>query len=491
MHHLRGPSGRGSRAAAGAVIDFPGGRFYTPGHMPIDVIELFRRRLGENSRLYSRHINPTWAEAMRLIGYDKAYARAEGCHLYDAEGNRYLDCVSGFCVSNVGHNHPAVREALRQALAEPLPNLIQLDCPLLPGLLAEALLKRIPWLDKVFFMNSGAEAIETAMKFARATTERPRIVYADGSYHGVTFGALSVTGHPMWREGFEPLLPETVAVPFGDAAAVERELATGRVAAVLLEPIQAGAGIVVPSDDYLPQVQEICRRHGTLLMLDEIHTGIGRTGRFLAAEHWGVEPDVVCLSKGLSGGMVPVSAVVTREKVIRGVFSRLDRSMVHGTTFGGNNLAMVAGLATLQVLDDERLIERCRDMGEYLMAALRPFQQKYELVKAVRGRGLLVGLEFGRPESFMLRNAWSMMHSINPGLFSQSFTIPLMERHRILTQVAGANEDVLKIAPPFVISREEIDRLVRALDDVLAAAHSFPGPFWEVGSRLARNALFS
>ncbi len=457
--------------------------------MAIDVVDLFHRRLGENYELHAKYINPTWARVARLIGYDKVYTRAEGCYLYDADGRRYLDCVSGFCVSNVGHNHPAVRRALSRALEESLPSLVQLDCPLLSGLLAEALVKRIPWLDMVFFANSGSEAIEAAIKFARCATGRPRIVYAAGSYHGVTYGALSVTGHAMWREGFEPLLPETAAVPFNDAGALERELARGNVAGVLLEPIQVGAGIVMPEEGYFARVQELCRKHGALLLFDEIHTGVGRTGSFLAAERFEVEPDIVCLSKGLSGALVPVSAMITRREVVKGVYSRLDRSMVHATTFGGNNLAMIAGLATLQVLDDEDLIARCREMGDYLLRSLRPLREKYELVKEVRGAGLLVGVEFGEPRSLFLRTAWSMMHKINPGLFAQAFTIPLLEKHAVLTQVAGHNEDVLKVAPAFVVTREDIDQFVRALDEVLAAAQSFPGPFWEVGTRLARNAL--
>ncbi len=454
-----------------------------------DILRLFRQRLGENSKLHSTYINPAWAKSMQLIGYDRIYTRAEGCYLWDKEGRRYLDCISSFCVSNIGHNHPVVRRALAQVLGESLPNLIQLDIPLLSGVLAEALVKRIPWLDMVFFSNSGAEAIEAALKFARCITRRPRILYADHSYHGLTYGALSVTGHAMWREGFGPLLPETKAVPFGDADALERNLASGNVSAVVLEPIQVGAGIIIPSDDYLPRVQELCRKHKVILIFDEIHTGFGRTGTFLAAEHWKVEPDMVCLSKGLSAAMVPVSAVVTRKEIMQGVFSRLDRSEIHATTFGGNNLAMVSGLAALAVLDAEHLLARCREMGEYLLQSLQPFVQKYDLVKAVRGKGLLVGVEFGEPDSFMLRQAWTVMHKINPGLFAQAFTIPLLEKYAVLTQVAGANQDVLKVAPSFVVTKEDVDWFVRALDEVLASAHKFPGPFWEIAKSLAKNAL--
>ncbi len=460
-----------------------------PSEIKFDILDLFQERLGENSKLHSKYINPAWVKSMQLIGYDRIYTRAEGCYLWDEKGRRYLDCISGFCVSNIGHNHPVVRQALAETLGESLPNMIQLDVPLLPGLLAEALVRRIPWLDMVFFANSGSEAIEAALKFARCVTKRPRILYADHSYHGVTYGALSVTGHRMWREGFGPLLPETKAVPFNDADALERELATGNVAAVILEPIQVGAGIILPSDDYLPHVQDLCRKHKAILIFDEIHTGLGRTGTFLAAEHWGVEPDIVCLSKGLSASMVPVSALVTREEIMRGVFSRLDRSEIHATTFGGNNLAMVSGLAALAVLDRDDLLAGCREMGAYLLQSLKPFTEKYELVKAVRGKGLLAGVEFAEPKSFMLRNAWTLMHKINPGLFAQAFTIPLLEKHAVLTQVAGANQDVLKVAPSLVVTREDIDWFVAALDEVLASAHKFPGPFWEVAKSLAKNAL--
>jgi len=458
--------------------------------MTYDIVGTFKQRLGENYKLHAKFINPAWAKVTQLIGYDKVWAKAEGCYLWDSDGQRTLDCVSGFCVSNIGHNHPVVRQALRDTLNESLPNLIQLDCSLLAGLLAEALVKRIPWLDMVYFGNSGSEAIEAAIKFARASTGRQRILYAGHSYHGVSYGALSVTGHAMWREGFEPLVPDTAAVPYCDADALEKELAKGTIAGVLMEPIQVGAGIIVPPDSYLPRVQELCRQHKALFIMDEIHTGFGRTGTFLASEQWKLEPDIVCLSKGLSGEMVPVSATVTRKEIIKGVFSRLDRSCVHASTFMGNNLAMVCGLATLHVLESENLFARCREMGAYLLKSLGTLKEKYELIKDVRGRGLLCGVEFGEPKSLFLRQAWTMMHKMHPGLFAQAFTIPLMEEHRILTQVAGHNEDVLKVAPALVITKDDIDYFTKSLESCLQAAHSFPGPFWEVSKRLAKNALF-
>jgi acetylornithine/succinyldiaminopimelate/putrescine aminotransferase len=458
--------------------------------MAFDIVGTFKQRLGENYKLHAKFINPAWAKVTQLIGYDKVWAKAEGCYLWDTDGQRTLDCVSGFCVSNIGHNHPVVRQALRDALNESLPNLIQLDCSLLPGLLAEALVQRIPWLDMVYFGNSGSEAIEAAIKFARASTGKQRILYADHSYHGVSYGALSVTGHSMWREGFEPLVPDTAAVPYGDADALEKELAKGTVAGVLMEPIQVGAGIIVPPPSYLPRVQELCRKHKALFIMDEIHTGFGRTGTFLASEQWKLEPDIVCLSKGLSGEMVPrfrhrdaegdhQGRVLAARPELR---PRLD---VHGEQPRDGLRARDAARARERE-SHGALPRDGRLPGEVALRAqgeVRADQGSARPRPADRRR-------VRRAEVVLLRQAWTMMHKMHPGLFAQAFTIPLMEEHRILTQVAGHNEDVLKVAPALVVTKEDIDYFTKSLDICLKAAHSFPGPFWEVSKRLAKNALF-
>src|SRR5207249_8866795 len=226
----------------------------------------------------------------------------------------------------------------------------------LAGVLAERLLARVPYLDKVFFANSGAEAVEAAIKFSRSATGRPGIVYCEHAFHGLSYGALSLNGDDMFRSGFEPLLPDCIRVPFNNLFALEKALHARNVAAFIVEPIQ-GKGVKLPADDYLPAAAALCRRHGTLFVADEIQTGLGRTGRFLAVEHWDVEPDMVLLAKSLSGGHVPVGAVLTRKHVFEKVFTRMDRAVVHGSTFSKNDLAMAAGLATLDVLDSEHLIE--------------------------------------------------------------------------------------------------------------------------------------
>src|SRR5271166_2994466 len=259
-------------------------------------------------------------------------------------------CAAKFCrqlvfefCNTIGRNHPSVREALKAVLDSELPNLVQMGVSVLSGVLAERLLEFVPHLDKVFFSNSGAEAVEAAIKFARAATRRPGIVYCGHGFHGLSYGALSLMGDKTFRTGFEPLVPDCVEIPFNDLPALEQALAARNVAAFVVEPIQ-GKGVNMPDQAYLKRAAELCRRHGTLFVADEIQTGLGRTGRFLATEHYGVEPDVVLLAKALSGGHVPVGAVLMRKRVFDTVFDRMDRAVVHGSTFGKNDLAMAAGI---------------------------------------------------------------------------------------------------------------------------------------------------
>src|ERR1043166_192346 len=459
--------------------------------MTLDVAKWFDEHLPQKFELASQHVNPTFTKVLKLIGLDKPYTRAEGCYLYDATGNRYLDCLSGYCVFNVGHNHPVVRQALADALTHNWPNMVQMDDSPLSGLLARELARRAPrGLDIVYFSTSGAEAVETAMKLARCATGRTRLLAARNAYHGCTYGALSLSGHPdTAQKGFRPVVPDCGLVPFNNAGALDRELKGGDVAAFIVEPIQGEAGVVIPSDDYLPKAQELCRKHGTLFVLDEIQTGLGRTGKFLAAEHWNLEPDIICLAKSLSGGFVPVSATLTRRETFLKVFDTLERSVIHSSTFAENNLAMVAGLATLRVLDDERLIERSARMGALLVDRLRALQAKHELIADVRGKGLFVAVQFGEPKAMKLKMEWAVAHKAAPALFVEAIVMTLMKHHRMLAQTAGYNFDVLKVTPPLLADEAEIDQFVRALDEVLEGCRRVGGPVWEAAADLMKHLV--
>ncbi|HUY21386.1 MAG TPA: aspartate aminotransferase family protein [Acidimicrobiales bacterium] len=456
--------------------------------MPFELTEVLQARQGENFRLQARYMNPQMGRVLKTIGFDRYYVRGEGCYLFDADGRRYLDFLSGFGVFALGRGHPAVTRALHEAIDADLPNLVQMDCSLLPGLLAEALVERShPGIERAFFTNSGAEAIESAIKFARAATKRDRIVYCDHGFHGLTTGALSLNGGKEFREGFGKLLP-TGCVPFGDIGALAKELRRGDVAAFVVEPIQ-GKGVNMAPDDYWPAVQELCRRHKTLFVMDEVQAGLGRTGKFFCHEHWGVRPDVITVSKALSGGYVPVGAMLSSAKVFDSVYSSMDRAVVHSSTFSTNQLAMVAGLATLQAFDEEDIVDRARRTGEAFTKALDPLVERYELLHEVRGKGLMIGLVFGPPESGPLRRRWRVVEAMRTALFSQLVVLPLYHRHGILTQVAADNTNVVKLLPPLVAGEEEVERFVDALDDVLGDASRGSGLFWEVGRTMLRGAL--
>jgi len=437
--------------------------------------------------LFDRHLNSQLVRVLKTIGYDTDYVKGVGPHLFDAENNRYLDLLSGFGVFAVGRNHPAVVAALDKILHANLAGLVQLDVSLLAGLLAERLSRRMPWLEKSFFCNSGAEAVEAAIKFSRAATRRSRIVFCDHAFHGLTYGALSLNGDDVFRRGFEPLVGDCVSIPFNDLPALERALAGNDVAAFVVEPIQ-GKGVNIPADAYLPGAQRLCRKHGALLVADEVQTGIGRTGRFLACEHWGVEPDMVLLAKALSGGFVPVGAVTMRRWIFDKMFDRMDRSFVHGSTFSKNDLAMAAGIATLEVIEEERLVERADRLGHRLTTELREHLRGFDIVKDVRGKGMMVALEFGPPRSIRLKAAYALTEQANKGLFCQLILIPLFKEHHILAQVAGHGMSVIKLLPPLVIGDDDIAWVVDGFEKVIGDSHSMGG-FWELGRTLAAQAL--
>jgi ornithine--oxo-acid transaminase len=453
-----------------------------------DIADLFARRERERYELHLRHLNGQMVKVLRTIGYDVGFCRGSGQYLYDREGTRYLDLLSGFGVFAIGRNHPVLRDALKSVLDSELPNLVQLDVSTLAGILAERLLARVPYADKVFFANSGAEVVEAAIKFARMATGRPGIVYCDHAFHGLSYGALSLNGDNIFRGGFEPLLPDCVRIPFNDLAALEEALHSRQMAAFIVEPIQ-GKGVVLPSDDYLKAAAELCRRHGTLFVADEIQTGLGRTGRFLAVEHWNVEPDMVLVAKSLSGGHVPVGALLAKKNILEKIFDRMDRAVVHGSTFGKNDLAMAAGIATLEVLASEKLIENAARMGERLLRGLTAMTERYELLRSVRGKGLMIGVEFGVPKSLRLKAAWNVLETANKGLFCQLITIPLLKEHRILCQVAGHASHTVKLLPSFVISDEDCDWILNAFDTVIADSHRVPGAIWSLGKTLVGHAI--
>ncbi len=456
--------------------------------MTYNIGESFAQRERERFAMHSRHLNHQMVRVLKAIGYDIGFCRGDGQYLYDREGNRYLDLLSGFGVFAIGRNHPTLREALKSVLDSHLPNLVQMDVSTLAGVLAERLLAHVPYLDKVFFLNSGSEAVEAAIKFARAATGRSGIVYCEHAFHGLSYGALSLNGDDMFRDRFAPFLPDCVRIPFNDLVSLDRALHSRTVAAFIVEPIQ-GKGVNIPADNYLKGAADLCRRHGTLFVADEVQTGLGRTGRFLAVEHWNVEPDMILLAKTLSGGHVPVAAVLARKKTFDKVFDRMERALAHGSTFGSNDLAMAAGIATLDVLESERLIENAERSGEYLLQSLAAMIPRYEFVREVRGRGLMIGVEFGPPRSLKLKASWNALEAVREGLFCQLITMPLLKEHRMLSQVASHTSHTIKLLPPLVISDADCRSILSAFNSVIADSERVPGAVWSLGKALVGHAM--
>jgi ornithine--oxo-acid transaminase len=454
----------------------------------LDLAALLAERGDERYELHARYLNPQLPRMLHTIGFDKTYDRAAGPFFYDAEGNEYLDMLAGFGIFALGRHHPVVRDAIEQVMNLDLPDLTRFDCPPLPGLLAEKLLGFAPGLDRVFFGNSGTEAVETAIKFARCATGRGRILYADHAFHGLTIGSLSINGEAGFRKGFGPLLPDT-AIPLGDLSALQRELRRGDVAALIVEPIQ-GKGVHQAPPGWLRAAQDLLHENKALLICDEVQTGIGRTGTFFAYQaEEGVQPDLVCAAKALSGGYVPIGATLGKGWIFEKVYSSMDRVLVHSASFGSNNQAMAAGLATLQVIEDEKVVENARVVGEVFRSRLAALTEKYELLADVRGRGLMIGIEFGRPKSLKLRTGWTALQAARKGLFAQMVVVPLLQRHRILTQVSGDLQEVIKLIPPLIITEAEVDRFVDAFCDVMDDAHRGSGLMWDFGKTLVKQAM--
>ena len=395
---------------------------------------------------FKKHVNPALASLQEFIGFDTVESEARGCIVIDSQGRRFLDCLGGYGTMSVGYSHPHVVAAVKNQLDK-----MAFSSRLLfnreQTRLAKKLAEITPGdLQYCFFCNSGTEATEGAIKIARMSTGRTRLVAAVGAYHGKTMGALSVSGRDHYKTPFVPLVPECTNVPYNDIEAMQNAVDDG-VAAVLMEPIQGEAGIVVPAADYLQAVREICDRSGALLICDEVQTGLGRTGKMWGCDWSGVQPDLMTVAKALSGGCVPIGAVIGTPRVWE-IWN--DNPLIHSSTFGGNPLACAAGLAAIEVIENENLVERSAVQGEKLMSALRATQAKYpQCVKEVRGRGLMIGVQF--------------THEDVGGL-----AIAGLVQRDVLAAYTLNNPTVMRFEPPLIISDEEIEWAARAFEEAVA-----------------------
>jgi len=439
--------------------------------------------------LYEKYVNPQWVRLLDVLGMNVRYASCLGAELFTEDGRRILDFNSGYCVHNVGHNHPGVVRAIKAELDRNGPAMLQGHVPELAGELAQRLCTQAGGrLSKAFFCSSGSEGVEAVIKFARAHTKRSGIVYAGGGFHGLTCGALSLMDNPFWTAEFGPLLPETLPVPFGDLEQLARLLSSRKFAAFVIEPIQAEAGVLIPPPNYLEQAQSLCRRYGTLFVLDEVQTGMCRTGPFLAAHHFGVEPDMLILAKAISGGLVPSGAVLMSDAVYNSVFTSFKRSIIHTSTYSENSLSMRAGLATIDVLADSNLGERAERLGRALREKLTSRLSRYDMIKDIRGLGMMSGIEFRPPKKLRLRILFEAFSRIHPAMFGQVLVMRLFRDKSIYSQICGNNFMVLKVAPALVISEAQLDEFVDAMEATVDLMHASTG-FWTEALGMARRVI--
>jgi ornithine--oxo-acid transaminase len=438
---------------------------------------------------YANAVNPQWIRLLKLLGMNVRYERCIGAELFTSEGRRILDFLSGYCVHNLGHNHPSIIAAIKDELDRCGPAMLQSHVPERAGELAERLcLLARGSVNKAFFCSSGSEGVEAAIKFSKAHTGRVGLLYTEGAFHGLTCGALSLMGDPFWKQGFGPLLSDTQQIPFNDIAALEQQLQTKKYAAFFLEPIQGEGGIRLPASDFLAKASSLCKRYGALLVLDEVQTGFFRTGKFLAMHHYSVDPDMIVLAKAMSGGLVPGGAVLMTDAIYESVYGSLKRSLIHTSTFSENGLAMRVGLAVLDALEEEDAGNHSAALGAYLRQGLRERLAEFEMVQEVRGEGLFCGIALRAPHTLSLRLAYEAFARIHPAMFGQVLVMRLFRDHGILTQICGNNFMVLKLAPPLIVNQSQIDEAVEAIYRVVKLAHS-PTGFWSEALGLARRAI--
>lgn len=419
---------------------------------------------------YARHVDPAFVKLLGVLGYGRIFTRASGSWITDESGRKYLDLLAGFGSVNIGHNHPRLVERLRAFFDDEPLNLNHTGLSAYPAMLAEELARTAPPLEAALFSNSGAEAVETAMKLARAATKRTRILYCEGAYHGLTLGALSVSATQRMRAPFEPLLADCTPIPFDDLDALDRALDKS-VAAFLVEPVQIEGGVRFPRDGYLRAARELCAKRGALLLLDEVQTGLGRTGAMYAFQHEGTAPDVLILAKSAGGSIAPIGVTLTTPKLQRKAFGSTRTFDLHGSTFAGNAFACAAASETLRIIEDEQLVARSRDLGAEWLAALRARLHGHPLVAEIRGRGLLIAIELRAPD-----------------VAGQWLAVAMLERG-LIVQPASQAWSVLRLEPPLTITRDELIHATHLIGEVFDVNRSVAPLLARTGLRAAAQLV--
>ncbi|MFA5536718.1 MAG: aspartate aminotransferase family protein [Bacillota bacterium] len=436
-----------------------------------DVLKLERRQVRDYHKTY---INPGLVNMMGILNFDKQFVRAEGVEVWDRDGNVYLDFLGGYGALNLGHNPKSVIEAVEKVKS--LPNILQAALGTVVSGLAHNLARILPQgLERSFFCNSGAEAVEGALKLARIASGKTKTLYCEGSFHGKTFGALSVTGRQKYQTPFQPLMADCEAIPFGDLEALENKVYKKDVACFILEPIQGEGGIIVPPEGYLRGVREICNKYGVLMIVDEIQTGFGRTGKMFACEHENVVPDIICLAKSLGGSIMPIGAYSTKAEIWDKAYGGMEKALLHTSTFGGNTWAAAAAIEGINQIIELDLAAAAQEKGAYLLQGLKDLQEKYGMIQDVRGKGLMVGIEFSKPTGLMDKLTGGAVNRLSEEYLGSLVAGELQNKYGIITAFTLNNPNVIRLEPPLIVTKEQIDQVIKAFDDIFHANKGFMG----------------
>jgi len=435
-----------------------------------DALRFNRKEVKET---YKNFVNPSWAALYALLDMDVNFVKAEGCKVWDEDGHEYLDFVGGFGSLNLGHNHPAVLEALHKV--ESAPVMLQASLAKFAAVLAHNLAQIAPGeLQNCWFCSSGTEANEGALKLARIYTGKKDFIYCQGGFHGKTMGSLSVTGRKKYQEPFEPLIPGCIPVPYGDAEALEKALKEHDAAAFIVEPILGEGGIILPPEGYFKEVRRLCSRYNTLLILDEIQTGFGRTGTLFACEHEGIVPDVLVMAKSLGGGIVPIGGYITTAAIMKKAYGgSMDRGLMLTSTFGGNTHCAAGAIAAVETIVRENLARQAAEKGAYFLSKLQALKEKYDIIKEVRGRGLLIGLELSDSGGLLDFLTAGSVNKLSREFLSSLIAAEMLRRYRVLVVFTLNNPNVIRLEPPLTVSYEQLDQVVDAFDQLFSRHKSF------------------
>ena len=443
--------------------------------------------MNPSAEKFARHVNPALVRVLGVFGYGRVFIRAQDVWVWDDQGRRYLDFLAGFGSVNIGHSHPRLVRRLQEFLASEAMNVTHIGPSIHAADLAEALAMLAHPLEIALFSNSGSEAVEAGLKLARSATSRTEFIYCQGAFHGTNLGALSVMGDERMRRPFEPLLEGCRRVPFGDLAELEKALAPRRAAGFLVEPIQGEGGVVFPPEGYLREAQELCLRAGTLFILDEVQTGLGRTGAMFSYQAEECAADILILAKSLGGSIAPIGATLTTRKIHHKAYGSMDRFDLHGTTFSGNAFSCVAALETLRILADENLVANSAARGKQLLEGLKSRLAGHPLVREVRGRGLFVGIELGATDSgWMNKHARPLVKKISKSVFGQWAALKMLERG-IICQPASHNWNVLRLEPPLTVKEAEVHQVVDSVAEVLREYQGVAPLLKDVTGRLGKQ----